>query len=325
MLFGVSAAIPAQASTATVSTTTVKLMLDWVPNPDHIGLYYAYEHGMFTKEGIKLDIQVPSGNEVASVFVATNKADIGISSPSTEFAAGLEGLPITGVSTFIPNTLNAVIISGKSGIKTLKGLVGKSVGYYSGQGQIDLNYMLMQAGVNPSSVKEVSVGTALVPSIVSGKVTAILGGLTNVEAIQIGQEMGVKPAVLTWSSLGYPPQPEFTVIANSNRLTSSASYRSIVKKFITALVDGEKGAEANPASATAIMEKVTQYTKPFLVASDPVTLQALEPTGGAWGCFNFTQLQTAAKFDTTHKLITGPVVTTKLFSNSYIPWSCPSS
>jgi len=136
----------------------------------------------------------------------------------------------------------------------------------------------------------------------------------------------VKPAVLTWSSLGYPNQPEFTVIANSNRLASSPAYKTIVKHFITALVDGEKAAEANPSGATTIMEKVTQYTKPFLVASDPVTLAALEPPKGAWGCFKLRPAGRPPRTSTPAiQLITGPVTVAKLFSNSYIPWSCPSS
>lgn len=316
-LFGTT---PAQAA----QPATLKLMLDWVPNPDHLGLYYALDHGYFKKEGLNIKIMVPSGNEVASVFVGTQKADIGISDPTTEFSAGLQGLPITGVSTFIPNTLNAIIISGKSGIKSLKGLEGKTIGYYSAQGQTDLNYLLEKQGVSPSAVKEISVGTSLVPSIVSGKVTAILGGLTNVEAIQIGQEMHKRPVVLTWTSLGYPAQPEFTVIANSNRLKSDPAYKSEVKRFITGLVNGEKGAEKDPRGATAIMKKVTEYTSAFLVKSDPVTLKALEPTkNGAWGCFNMSQLQKAADFDTTHNLIPGEVQASKLFTNSVIPWKCP--
>ena len=50
--------------------------------------------------------------------------------------------------------------------------------------------MLKTAGLTAGDVEKVNVGFNLVPSVLSGKVDAIIGGYRNVEAIQIAQEIG---------------------------------------------------------------------------------------------------------------------------------------
>ena len=42
------------------AATHVSVMLDWTPNPDHVGLYDAHETGLFAKAGLDVAIRVPS-------------------------------------------------------------------------------------------------------------------------------------------------------------------------------------------------------------------------------------------------------------------------
>jgi putative hydroxymethylpyrimidine transport system substrate-binding protein len=297
-------------------------MLDWVPNPDQVGFYYALDNGYFKQAGLNVKVEIP-GQNYAETLVGTNKVDMGISYPGGEYSADLQDIPDEGVATSIPTTLDAIIISPKAGITGIKGLAGKTVGYAGATGMNNLKYLLQKDGVNPSSVTFVSVGSSIVPALISGKVDAITGGLINVEAIEIQQQLGEKPVVLDLTKEGYPPYPEFTLIANKARLASSASYRSEVKKFVSAYINGEKAAVSHPAQAEAILAKVTQYKQPFLAQSVPVTLKSLEPPAGQkWGCFDIPEMQTLANFFAAHAVTTGKLEVSDWLTNSYLPYAC---
>lgn len=304
------------------SATPFTFMLDWVPNPDQVGFYYALENGYFGRVGLNVKVEVPSQN-YAETLVGANKVDMGISYPGGEYSAALQGIPIEGVAESIPNTLDAIIISPKVGVTTIKGLAGKTVGYAGTTGENNLKYLLKKNGVNPSSVKFIEVGSSIVPALISGKVDAITGGLINVEAIEIQQQMGEKPVVLDLTQEGYPPYPEFTIIANKNRLSTSAAYRADVKHFLAAFIAGEQAAVNHPAESEAMMAKATQYEMVFLKQSIPLTLKNLVPPPGQnWGCFNLTKMQTIANFFAAHGVITGKLGVGNWLTNAYLPDAC---
>jgi len=48
------------ASAALAGGRAVTLMLDWSPNPDHVGFYYARDTGLFAKAGLDVSIRAPS-------------------------------------------------------------------------------------------------------------------------------------------------------------------------------------------------------------------------------------------------------------------------
>src|ERR1022692_1223412 len=68
-------ATPTIASTA----TSVSVELDWVPNPDHVSLYYAQEKGFFTKAGLSVSVEVPSDVTDPIKLVGLNKVDLAVS------------------------------------------------------------------------------------------------------------------------------------------------------------------------------------------------------------------------------------------------------
>ena len=249
--------------------------------------------------------------------VGSNRDDLGISWPSGMFSATLAHIPITVVAATMSQTADVIIISPKSGIKTIAGLAGHSIGYFSPSAKTQAEYVMKKNGVNPDKVSYVDVGTTLVQALLSGKVTAMTGGLANVEAIQTRLAFGEQEPVFTLSSEGFPPYPEFTLIANSNRLKDPA-YASMVRTFIKALKQGEQAAEQNPSGALAILKSVTQYTPRFLALSTPESLKLIKPSAGqGWGCLNIPQLQTLANFMTSEKIITGSVAVAKEATNAY--------
>jgi putative hydroxymethylpyrimidine transport system substrate-binding protein len=317
---------PASAggSTSAGAPATLKVELDWVPNPDHVGLYYAQNKGIFAHNNLTVNFLTPSNAADPIKLVGLNKVDLAISYESEMFYGQQENLPVTAVATVIPVPLNSLIVTPKDHVTSLSQMAGKKVGITGipSDGAI-YSTMLKAGGLTPSQVTSVTVGFNLVPSVLSGKVDAIIGGYRNVEAIQIAQEMGQKPTVFPASALGVPSYAELVLVANRNRLASDKAYANAVRRFVKSLVAGTNGALKDPSGTTQIMEQVSQYKVSFLKVSVPYTTTLLKPPAGTkTGCINVANWQSFGNWMKQNKLIHITPNASLIATDKYMPYSC---
>lgn len=314
----------AGGSSAAAAPATLKVELDWVPNPDHVGLYYAQNKGIFAHNNLTVTFLTPSNAADPIKLVGLNKVDLAISYESEMFYGQQENLPVTAVATVIPVPLNSLIVTPKDHVTSLSQMAGKKVGITGipSDGAIYAT-MLKAGGLTPSQVTSVTVGFNLVPSVLSGKVDAIIGGYRNVEAIQIGQEMGQKPSVFPASALGVPSYAELVLVANRNRLASDKAYANAVRRFVKSLVAGTNGALKDPSGTTQIMEQVSQYKVDFLKVSVPYTTTLLKPPAGMkTGCINVANWQSFGNWMKQNKLIKITPNASLIATDKYMPYSC---
>ncbi len=300
--------------------------LDWVPNPDHVGLYYAQDKGYFDDAALTVEFHPPSNAADPIKLVGLNKVDLAISYEPEMFYGQQNGLPVVAVATVVPVPLNSMIVSpdATATVTQLSDVKGLSVGV-TGIPSDDAFYltMLKTAGLTEGDVTKVNVGFNLVPSLLSNKVDAIIGGYRNVEAIQVEQESGTKPTVFPANELGVPTYAELVVVANSDKLASDAAYADAVKRFVATLVQGTDAAISDPAGATEIMKTATQYKPEFLDASVPYTLTLLEPAAGAkTGCIDAAAWQSYGDWMKTEELITSTPDAAAISTDDYMPYSC---
>jgi len=314
----------AGGSSAAAAPATLKVELDWVPNPDHVGLYYAQNKGIFAHNNLTVTFLTPSNAADPIKLVGLNKVDLAISYESEMFYGQQENLPVTAVATVIPVPLNSLIVTPKDHVTSLSQMAGKKVGITGipSDGAIYAT-MLKAGGLTPSQVTSVTVGFNLVPSVLSGKVDAIIGGYRNVEAIQIAQEMGQKPSVFPASALGVPSYAELVLVANRNRLASDKAYANAVRRFVKSLVAGTNGALKDPSGTTQIMEQVSQYKVDFLKVSVPYTTTLLKPPAGTkTGCINVANWQSFGNWMKQNKLIKITPNASLIATDKYMPYSC---
>ncbi|HYV81503.1 MAG TPA: ABC transporter substrate-binding protein [Streptosporangiaceae bacterium] len=311
-------------TSAAAAPATLKVELDWVPNPDHVGLYYAQNKGIFAHNNLTVNFLTPSNAADPIKLVGLNKVDLAISYESEMFYGQQENLPVTAVATVIPVPLNSLIVTPKDHVTSLSQMAGKKVGITGipSDGAIYAT-MLKAGGLTPSQVTSVTVGFNLVPSVLSGKVDAIIGGYRNVEAIQIAQEMGQKPSVFPASALGVPSYAELVLVANRNRLASDKAYANAVRRFVKSLVAGTNGALKDPSGTTQIMEQVSQYKVDFLKVSVPYTTTLLKPPAGTkTGCINVANWQSFGNWMKQNKLIKITPNASLIATDKYMPYSC---
>jgi putative hydroxymethylpyrimidine transport system substrate-binding protein len=302
----------------------VNLSLDWTPNPDHVGLYYAQQHGFFERARLRVTMRAPSDPSAPIKLVGLNQVDLAISYQPDLFLASPRKLPVRAVAALVPAPLNSLIALGGSGIDSPAALRGRKVGI-TGIPTDDaiLATVLRTGGLARGDVRTVSVGFNLVTSLLSHKVDAILGGYRNVEGIQIEQETGARPVVLPVDRLGVPSYDELVVVANAKRLDSDAAYAATVRRFLEALRQATQAAMADRDGAVATMEQVTSYKPPFLRASVPATLDLLRPRGGApVGCMDPAAWRSYGAWMHRTALLPNPVDGASLMTNAYLPGRC---
>src|SRR5216684_3015431 len=173
----------------------VTLTLDWTPNPDHVGFYYARDSGLFAGAGLDVAIQAPSDPTAPLKLVALGRSDLAVSYEQELFFAAARKLPVVAVAAVVPQPLNSIMAI-EPGIHGLADLKGKTIGITGVPSDYAaLDTALGSAGLTRKDVKVVSVGYSLLPALLSHTVDAVLGVYRNVEGIQL-QERGLKPTII---------------------------------------------------------------------------------------------------------------------------------
>lgn len=304
---------------------SLNVELDWVPNPDHSGLYYAQDKGYFSRQNLTVTFRVPSSAADPLKLVGLNHADLAVSYEPEMFYAQQEGLPVVAVAAVIPVPLNGLIVSPKIPVTSLCQIRGRSVGFTGVPSDYAFyDTLLHTCHLSPAQVPHQSVGYNLVPSILSGKVDSIIGGYRNVEAIQISQEMGKRAAYFPATTLGVPAYDELVLAANARRLASDPGYASAVKRFVAAFAAGTRAAVRNPGAATAIMQSASQYKPSFLRVSVPLTLKLLaQDNGMKTGCMSLPAWRSFGNWMKAHKLIKHAPDASAIMTDKYLPYpSC---
>jgi putative hydroxymethylpyrimidine transport system substrate-binding protein len=307
------------AAATAKATQSIEVMLDWIPNPDHLALYTTLSKGYFKAQGLDVKLQAPSNVTDVAKLVATGNVPLGISYEPDTIIAGASGLPVTAVGAVVPVALNSIIAPSKSGITSPAALKGKSVGV-SGLASDDafLKAIAQKAGIALSSIKKVSVGASLLPAVVSGKVDSILGGYRNVEAVQV-KDQGLNPTVIPVTSAGVPQYDELVIIANTDKLKSDPSYRQTVREFLAGLAKGNALAVSDPSAGIASMQNVIKgYPANQVKQMVDVTAPLLNNPLG-FGQMNAQSWQSFANWMHANGLITKAVNVSSVMTDSYLP------
>jgi putative hydroxymethylpyrimidine transport system substrate-binding protein len=222
------------------------LDLDWYVNPDHAGIYTALDRGYFEQAGLDVNPQVPSDPAAPIKQVAAGRVDLAVSYEPEVLLANEQGLEVMAVAALVDSPLTSLISLPEGGIASATDLTGKTVGTAGIPYQSDyLETIAEFAGISPSSVKEVNVGLNLLPTLLGGKVDAILGGFRNIEGVDL-QRRGADPRIVPVDELGVPTYDELVLVA---RRSTVEDHPEAIRAFIAALDKGTDYAIGHPQEA----------------------------------------------------------------------------
>jgi len=256
----------------------LRLMLDYVPNADHAGIYAARATGAYEKAGLDVQITAPPDPAAPLRLLLAGKTDLAISYEPELLLARDKGAELVSVGALVQKPLTSLMAVGDHAVASPAELRGKTVGtagipYQSAY----LKTILDEAGVDPGSVKEVNVGFNLVPAMISGRVDATLGAFWNYEGVDL-QRRGRKPVIQRMEKLGVPTYSELVFVARRSDLDQDFGAR--VRRFMQATARGHAALRDDPsAGVDALLEADKGLDRDLQEAAVRATLPVFFPAG----------------------------------------------
>lgn len=308
--------------TAAANHQPFTLMLDWQPNADHLGVYRALAEGDFARAGLDVHVQVPTDPATPLQLVQAGKVDAAISYEPEVLLARNAGSPLVSVAAIVNQPLTSIISLANKHINSAAALRGKTVGTAGIAYQhAYLTTILGKAGVPAAKVKEVNVGSNLVPAMLSGRVDATLGGYWNYEAIQLRQQ-GKRPNVIRMDQVGVPTYDELVLVVKRGTISDRTD---VIRRFVQALGRGYASAQQNPAAAVADLIKANPGLDPKLqLASAKATLPAFAPPSGKpWGWQDPSRWNSYGQWMLSQHLISDPQAVADASTNELLAGQGP--
>lgn len=202
----------------------ITLVLDWFVNPDHAPIIIAEKKGYFKEQELSVDIQEPADPSMPPKLVAAGKADMAVTYQPQLHMQIDEGLPLTRVSTLVATPLNTLVTLKSSNITSVAELKGKKIGFsVGGFEDVLLRVMLKTHGLTFDDVELVNVNWSLSPSLITGKVDAVIGSYRNFELNQLDIENHPGYAFYVEEE-GVPSYEELIIVVN-NKDRDNDKYR----------------------------------------------------------------------------------------------------
>jgi putative hydroxymethylpyrimidine transport system substrate-binding protein len=304
--------------TGGASPRAVTLLLDYLPNVDHAGIYATQGEGFFERAHLDVKLQTPSDPASVLKLLSAGRADLAISYEPDLLLAREQGMKVMAVGALANRPLTSLMSVGKHAITKPSQLRGTTVGtagipYQSAY----LQTILREARVPRTTVKTVNVGFNLVPSMLSHRVDATLGAFWNIEGVEL-QRRKRKPKILHLEDLGVPTYDELVIVAREETVQHDGA---MIRRFLQALARGTKAlAERPDAGLDPLIGANPDLDRPTAQAQLDATLPVLQaPDGKPYGWMEPAEWAAFARWmQQEGQLKTGAVVE-RAFTNEFLP------
>ncbi len=202
-------------SSGALAAEKITLLLDWFVNPDHGPLIIAQQKGFFAEAGLDVEMLEPADPSLPPKLVAAGKADMAVNYQPQLHVQVDAGLPLTRIATLIATPLNSLVVLKDSPIKSIADLKGRKVGFSVGGFEDTLlSAMLAPHGLTLKDIELVNVNWSLSPSLLSGKVDAVIGAFRNFELNQM--DIAGRPGQAFYvEEQGVPAYDELILVVNN--------------------------------------------------------------------------------------------------------------
>jgi len=319
LTLGLAACGEKKETTGAGTVERVNLVLDYLPNADHAGIYAAMAGGEF--EAAKLDVKprTPSDPSAPLKLLAAGKADLAISYEPELLLARAKGADLVSVGALVQKPLTSLISLGRKPLRRPSQLEGKKVGT-AGIPYQDayLETILGKAGADPSRVTSINVGFNLVPALLTKKVDAVLGMFWNVEGVEL-ERRKKDPVILRMDEIGVPTYNELVVVA---RAADVRARGPLLRRFMRALARGHEQVRKDVQTGVDALVQANPDLEPGLQrAQIKATLPAFFPTdkNRPFGYQDPLAWRRYALWMAENKLIPDAQIAQRAFTNEFLP------
>ncbi|TCK03700.1 ABC transporter substrate-binding protein [Marinobacterium mangrovicola] len=202
-------------SAQAMAADKVELLLDWFINPDHAPLIVAQQQGYFAEQELEVSMVEPADPSMPPKLVAAGKADLALTYQPQLHVMVDEELPLTRIGTLIATPLNSLVVLEDGPVKSIADLKGRKVGYsVGGYEEALMRAMLAPHDLSLDDIEMINVNWSLSPSLIAGKVDAVIGAYRNFELNQMDLE-GHPGRAFYIEEEGVPAYDELVLVINN--------------------------------------------------------------------------------------------------------------
>ncbi|MGH2858906.1 MAG: ABC transporter substrate-binding protein [Solirubrobacteraceae bacterium] len=296
------------------SLSSATLVLDFTPNPVHVGIYTALARGFDRAAGVDLHVIAPSASTDSIRLLETGRADFAILDIHDLAIAREHGEHVVGILPIVERPLAAVIAA--PGISSPRQLDGRTVGVTGAPSDAAvLDSIVAGAGGRPSALHTVTIGYDAVPDLLAGRVAAATA-FWNDEGVTLARR---RPGfhIFRVDEYGAPSYPELVVCATAQLLRARPG---LARAVVRALVRGYDAALADPTAGQRDLESRVPGLDHALDAAE---LRALAPafTGPEhrFGVLDSALLRTWARWETRFGIVKRVPDVAAMFDTRFAP------
>jgi len=218
------------------------LVLDFVPNAVHSGIYAARRQGYYREAGIDLTIRQPGASTDAPKLLASGRADFAILDIHDLGIARERGLDLVGAMPIVQRPLAALIARADGPVRRPRELAGRTVGVTGlPSDEAVVESEVSADGGDPGRVRRVTIGFDAVASLAAGKVDAATG-FWNAEGVALRRQ-GVPVRIFKVDRYGAPPYPELVLTAAQRTVEREPG---LIDSMLAATSEGYEFVAAHP-------------------------------------------------------------------------------
>lgn len=297
----------------------VTLILDFIPNTNHTGIYIAKEKGYYKEEGIDLEITEPIDG-VSNTLVATGKGDFGISYQEdvTYAKTARNKLPIRAIATLIQHNTSGIASAKEKGIEAPKDFEGRTyAGWGSPAEEAVLRAIMKAGGADPEKLNMIVADDLNYTALAKGiDLLWLFWAWDVVPAQNAGVELNFVPLATYDKRLDYYTP---IIVANEDVLKNNPK---MVRAFLRATARGYKDAIEDPGLGAEIMSKyVISYDKEILKKSQEYLAGKYIDDSENWGEMKSEVWEGYMDFMKENGLIEKIVDPKECFTNEFLPYN----
>ncbi len=295
----------------------VTVILDYVANTNHTGMYVALDQGYYKEAGLDVEIIEPTEGATATL-VAVGKGDFGISYQEdvTIALTSADPLPIKAIAAILQHNTSGFVTSADKSIASPRDFEGKTYAGWGGPGEeAVLNAVMTQAGADFSKLNVViSDGSGFEALKDKVDIMWFFEGWDNVTCKLNHFPIHYMPVRELDPRLDYYTP----VIIASNKTLSERP--EMTKKFLSATEKGYRYAIENPDESAVILQKYApDYSLEMLTMSQEYLSSKYMEDTDQWGVMKDQVWDGYTDFMVEYGVIDKAIPAADCYTNEFLP------
>lgn len=243
----VVALLVASGALAAPPAETLRLQLNWLPEPEFGGIYAAREAGHFAAQGLAVEI-LKGGPDVPAVqMAAAGRVELAVAAADEVVSLRAKGAKVVAVFATYQTSPQAIMVRADRGVATIPELLAAGGTLIAQPGLAYLKWLRRQYGFGTTRLVPYGSG-AMAQFLEPGQRHVAMQCFVFAEPLT-ARRQGVEPRVLLIADTGFDPYA--AVIVTREEFLSGR--RDTVRRFVAALRAGWQAYLADPAPTNRVM------------------------------------------------------------------------